>query len=66
MMLVVIGGVWQSYSTRYLVPLPELSVVLKLYQCLYGHTPFLAEEGGRQATKMNIIVSNILHRRRKV
>jgi protein-serine/threonine kinase len=24
-------------------------------QCLYGHTPFLAEEGGRQQTKMNIL-----------
>lgn len=26
-------------------------------QCLYGHTPFLAEEGGRQQTKLNILVS---------
>ena len=25
-----------------------------LYECLYGHTPFLSEEGGRQATKRNI------------
>ncbi|CAD6504147.1 BgTH12-05884 [Blumeria graminis f. sp. triticale] len=23
--------------------------------CLYGHTPFLAEEGGRQQTKLNIL-----------
>jgi hypothetical protein len=29
-------------------------------QCLYGHTPFLAEEGGRQQTKMNILVSGDL------
>jgi hypothetical protein len=27
---------------------------------LYGHTPFLAEEGGRQQTKMNIVVSYAL------
>ena len=26
-------------------------------QCIYGHTPFLAEEGGRQQTKVNIVVS---------
>ncbi|KAI1173862.1 kinase-like protein [Nemania sp. FL0916] len=26
-----------------------------LYECLYGHTPFLAEEGGRQQTKRNIV-----------
>jgi hypothetical protein len=26
------------------------------FKCLYGHTPFLAEEGGRQQTKMNILV----------
>lgn len=29
-------------------------------QCLYGHTPFLAEEGGRQQTKMNIVVSYLI------
>ncbi|KAI9640680.1 hypothetical protein NHQ30_010989 [Ciborinia camelliae] len=28
---------------------------LTYLQCLYGHTPFLAEEGGRQQTKMNIL-----------
>lgn len=28
-----------------------------LYECLYGHTPFLAEEG-RQVTKQNILVSS--------
>ena len=27
-----------------------------LYECLYGHTPFLSEEG-RQQTKKNILVS---------
>jgi len=27
-----------------------------LYECIYGHTPFLAE-AGRQATKQNILVS---------
>ncbi|KAI0136595.1 kinase-like domain-containing protein [Xylariales sp. AK1849] len=26
-----------------------------LYECLYGHTPFLSEEGGRQETKRNIV-----------
>ncbi|KAI1266781.1 kinase-like domain-containing protein [Xylariaceae sp. FL1019] len=26
-----------------------------LYECLYGHTPFLSEEGGRQQTKRNIV-----------
>lgn len=29
---------------------------LTVTQCLYGHTPFLAEEGGRQQTKQNILV----------
>ncbi|KAL3419052.1 Serine/threonine-protein kinase cbk1 [Phlyctema vagabunda] len=31
------------------------SVAIILFECLYGHTPFLAEEGGRQATKANIV-----------
>ncbi|KAH8814942.1 kinase-like domain-containing protein [Xylogone sp. PMI_703] len=26
-----------------------------LFECLYGHTPFLSDDGGRHQTKMNII-----------
>jgi serine/threonine protein kinase len=33
------------------------TMILTTIQCLYGHTPFLAEEGGRAQTKLNIIVS---------
>lgn len=41
--------------------MPEyaLGESLLTLQCLYGHTPFLAEEGGRQQTKFNIMVSDL-------
>ncbi len=35
------------------------SIGIILYECLYGHTPFLAEEG-RTMTKQNILVSCFL------
>ncbi|KAI9745336.1 MAG: hypothetical protein M1818_001616 [Claussenomyces sp. TS43310] len=31
-------------------------VAIILFECLYGHTPFVGEEGGRQQTKLNILV----------
>lgn len=38
------------------------SVAIILYECLYGHTPFLSEEGGRAQTKLNILVTYLLRR----
>lgn len=32
------------------------SVAIILYECIYGHTPFLSDEGGRLVTKQNIVV----------
>lgn len=33
-----------------------MAMALRKLQCLYGHTPSLAEEGGRAQTKKNILV----------
>lgn len=41
------------------------SIGIILYECLYGHTPFLTDEG-RQQTKQNIMASTSVCRTRKV
>lgn len=54
---------WSVAVILYEVCLPSIielfrfGVLTVCSQCLYGHTPFLAEEGGRQQTKINILVN---------